>query len=128
MITRLEFPDGIDMPRDPNQLNSECRKLLIAHVVELEFLETGVYDITPKIWTENTHAHELTVLDNGEGLYQMYPKDSEVGFTETAGGLSSFKRGGRMNPIDAEKPLHIVGGGHPNKPFLYIFGLIVYIR
>lgn len=102
---------------------------MMANTVDLEYLTTGVYSVTPSIWTKHTHNHELTVLDNGEGLYRIYPRDPKVGFVESAieGGMTPFRQGGRVNLINAEQPLAIVAGRHPDKRQLQIFSLIAHL-
>lgn len=85
--------------------------------------------MTPKIWTKNLHNHELTVLDNGQGLYRIYPRDPEFGFIESASetGITNFRRGGRVNDVNAEQPVAVMGGGHPKKGELQMFGFIIYL-
>ena len=52
MISRLEFPDGIDLPLDPNTMQAEVAGIVVARLADLELLDQGVYDVTPKIWTK----------------------------------------------------------------------------
>lgn len=129
MISRLEFPDGIDLPLDPNTMQAKVAGIVVARLADLELLDQGIYDVAPKIWTKNLHNHELTVLDNGQGLYRIYPRDPEFGFIESASqtGMTNFRRGGRVNDVNAEQPVAVIGGGHPKKRELQMFGLIIYL-
>src|SRR5450631_3472996 len=106
MISHLAIPEGFEMPIDASLLHQALAEILVANRAELEYMQTGVYDVTPKIWTKNTHNHELTVLDNGEGLYRLYPKDSTVGVVEPANGeFGPFKKGGRVTAVNSEQPI-----------------------
>jgi len=129
MIAKVEFPDGIELPSDPAKIQADVIRMMIEHENDIETMPTGVYDITPIIWTRNTHNHELTVLDNGQGLYRIFPKVENAGLLQTVatGGLGGFKKGGILNPINKESPLAIVAGGHPHKPRAQIFGVIAHL-
>lgn len=125
---RLEIPDGEPLPGDASQLHAVMAQILITHSADLETLRSGAYDITPRIWTRNTHRHELTVFDNGEGIYRILPITENVGYhVASNAGINPYAEGGRTQPLNATQPLHIIGGGHPRKSELQIFGLILYV-
>lgn len=127
-IARLSFPEGAPLPTNPNTLHVEVAKLVVANSGDLELLPQGDYDITPEIWTRNTHNHLLTVLDNGEGRYRMAPRESTFGYQMAESeGLGHFQEGGRQQHIDSNNPIVILGGGHPTKPDLQLFGIVVYL-
>lgn len=128
-IAKLEIREGSPLLAEGKDLRSAVGKLLVARFRELELLRPGVYDVTPAIWTKNNHDHELTVFDNGEGLYKVLPKADDAGLlTVTQKGLEPYKPGGQQNPINNGNPIAIIGGGHPSKEGLHIFGLITYLE
>lgn len=127
MIASLEFPDGHDMPA-PTSLRQHVRDIIVASIDDLIVLDPGTYDITPKLWTRNTHAHELVVLDNGTGLYRLIPKYDDSGSANlTRSGSQTFQRGGRTSVINAENPQVLVAGGHSTKRGLHIFNILTYL-
>jgi hypothetical protein len=129
-IGRLSIPDGtpIPGPEDATGVDAVISRLFIERFAEIELLATGDYDVTPEIWTKHTHIHEVTVFDNGQGRYRMTPRDADVGYQEFWRDVSSkIHLGGRQVGINDRYPLSIIGGGHPNKPTLQIFGLVVYL-
>lgn len=126
MISYLEFPDGTPLELNADRLQQSVGELIVANAVDLQLLEVGVYDITPKIWTKNTHNHQLDVLDDGTGLYSLFPKDSGVGFMRSDTGMR-IESGGTTNIINGENPLAVVAGGHKSKAKPQIFGIIAYL-
>lgn len=128
MISRIEIPNGIEIV-DLYDAPYALARIAIEHDIPPEVLTTGTYDVTPKIWTRHTHKHEVTVLDNGEGLYRMYPREDNVSITEYLGGEGLGTRsGGRVNPINADTPVAAVLGGHPFKKGLYVFGIFTFVE
>lgn len=129
MIARIEFADGIELPRNPETLHHDIGGLLLANIDYSEILTPGAYDITPAIWTKHASNHELVVFDNGEGLYRMFPRYQDVGFIESddTGKMSAFRRGGRQQPLNEDQPLAVVAGGHPTKRTLQIYNLLAYL-
>jgi hypothetical protein len=126
-IGRLSIPEGVDLP-DPSEMHLAVAHLLVERFTEVQMLPSGVYDVTPEIWTKHTHTHEVTVFDNGQGRYRITPRDESVGYHEFWEGVSSeFHRGGRQVGINERTPLSIIGGGHPNKKTLQLFGFVMYV-
>lgn len=116
------------MPLDPVEFMTAPAELILTKLQELELLVPGDYDVTPRIWTRNTHTHELTVFDNGEGLYRLRPKDEQVGTVIMEGSTTGpVQPGGNNQPINADHPWAIIAGGHPKKQGIHIFGLIAYL-
>jgi len=128
MIARLTIAEGVPLPLDSDVLHGVIGELLLVNALAIEYPQAGVYDITPKIWTKNTHNHELVVLENGEGLYRIFPRDANVGFQELSQtGPTHFRFGGRQNPINAENRIAVIAGGHPTKRMPQIYGIIAYL-
>jgi len=128
MIAKLTIAEGVPLMLEPDILHLALGELLVANRHDLEYLQPGVYDITPKIWTTHTHNHELVVLDNGEGLYRIFPRDANVGSQETSRSvLTSFRLGGRQMPINAKNPRAVIAGLNPAKQEPQIFGIIAYL-
>ncbi len=129
-IHRLDIPEGVVLPTQPRPDGLELlvADVLTSHFAELVHLGQGQYDVTPRLWTDNTHRHELTVFDNGEGMYRMYPRRGSAGvISGSEGGIASFHAGGAQQPVNAEQPLTIIAGGHPVSRDLRVFGLIAYL-
>jgi hypothetical protein len=128
MISKIEIPDGIDMPVEPDILYASVLGIVTAQFAELVLLEEGVYDVTPRIWTKNLHDHELGVLSDGNGMYRTIPKGPNFGFFASSGRRDEtvFNHGGITTPIHQGQPIAIIGGRHPTKDGLHIFGLIVH--
>jgi hypothetical protein len=128
MISRIEFPDGEELPEDPDRIHAALAELVMAHSVDIVPLVPGVYDVAPKVWTKHVQNHELTVLDNGTGLYRTYPREEGAGVVETKpeGGFTPFKRGGKVLEINEKQTMAVVAGGHPRKPKLQMYSLIAY--
>jgi hypothetical protein len=133
MINRLSMPDGEPLPQTQDQFMQAIGELLTAHAQDVVTLEPGVYNVTPKVWTKNTHDHELTVLDNGTGLYRIYPKYSDAGYhlfdpdNTPSGTLPEVTPGGRVQPLDDQNRIAIVAGGHPRKTDrLQMFEILFY--
>lgn len=125
MIHRLSMPAGIPLPHEANNFEQALGELLIAHMPGVVTLDPGVYDVTPKVWTKHTHNHEVTVLDNGEGLYRITPRYAGSGYTLSPS--QEFRRGGKVQPINAEQPLAVLAGGYPHKRELQVFELFAYV-
>jgi hypothetical protein len=130
MIARLAVAEGHPLPERAEEFHQATGELLLSKMDELELLMPGEYDVTPKIWTKNTHNHELIVLDNGEGIYRLHPRDEGVGTLEYAPEADSgtYKAGGRQQRINAGNPFAVIAGGHPTKHKLQIFGIIAYLE
>lgn len=128
MISHIEIPNGIEIV-DLNDASYALARIALENDIQPVVLPTGTYNVTPKIWTRHTHIHEVTVLDNGEGLYRMYPREDNVSITEYLGGEELGTRsGGRVNPINADSPQAAILGGHPHKKGLYVFGIFTFIE
>lgn len=125
MISRFEFPDGIEMPYfDENtDVNRILGRILLDNAGDVQPLVPGEYNLTPEIWTGNSYNHQLTVLNNGEGVYRATPRLPGAGFIDRS---SRVAFGGRMNPVNAKSPLLAISGGHPRKAPIQIYNLIAY--
>jgi hypothetical protein len=124
------MPDGEPLPQSGEQLVRVIGELLFTRAEDIVTLEPGVYDVTPKVWTNNTHRHELTVLDNGTGLYRLYPRYGDAGYRIFGPGndeMPAITPGGRVQPLDDNNRLAIVAGGHPRKQdTLQMFEILLY--
>lgn len=125
-IVRASLHEGTPLS-DPANLHIEVAKLLLLETVELKRLAPGQYDVTPEIWTTNTHQHELTVLDNDEGIYRLIPKNQDVGVIAASSHGQDYRVGGRTQVINSESPIAIIAGGHPRKQGMHIFGIIAHM-
>ncbi len=128
-IGKLEIQDGAPLPKYPKTLHIALAQLLIERGEDdFEVLSSGVYDVTPSIWTKHNHDHELTVLDDGEGIYRVLPRNKSAGFvTATHPGISGFRPGGTQNRINESNPFAVIAGGHPEKEEVQIYALIAYL-
>lgn len=125
-IERLTVHEGF-LLADPERLPKALGELLLERAQDVERLNPGEYVVTPKVWSKNTHEHELVVLENGEGMYRVRPKDERSGYIQlTADGITGFGRGGREQPINDKSPLIVISGGHPHARGIHIFGLVFY--
>ena len=130
MINRLSIPEGIPFPERGVDLHLALGEIVLETVengLAIVTLTPGEYDITPTIWTQNTHNHQLLVLDNGEGAYRALPKDRDVGTLEySQSGQWASKEGGRTINLNKRQPIAVVSGGHPHKKGINIFELLLY--
>jgi len=132
MIARLEFPEGVpfaspDVLADRAALAAMVMGIIVENSADFTFPDPGVYDVTPKIWTRHLHEHELTVLDNGRGLYRMIPRSNDVGvYDGRTDNPLQFRPGGSSTHLGPEEPIVLITGNHPRRAGLQLFGLVSY--
>ncbi|MDB5185542.1 MAG: hypothetical protein JWL85_65 [Candidatus Saccharibacteria bacterium] len=112
-INRLSIPEGTLIPEGQSPYRAVAR-LLLEHADAVIQPAPGEYEVTPPSGeVENLFTHKLTIHDNGEGTFQMLPKEedaSTVDINLKTRGLSAQK-GGSIRAINAERSLLLIGGG-----------------
>jgi hypothetical protein len=125
MIFYLPLPEGEPMSDQPWREPQEYASLVMRHVFDIQLLQPGVKDVTPEIWSKSSPRHELTVLENGEGLHRVLPGQISVGSAEILPPIiSSFIRHRLITNINRDHPLLTINGGHPRKHRMQVFGII----
>jgi hypothetical protein len=127
-ISRLSLPEGEPLPKELSNLHLVAANIILNNLSEVKLVDPGEYDLTPRIWTKNVFNHELTVFDDGTGLYRILPKSDDAGAIEaTKKSISSFEKGGRQYFINDNHPLAVVAGNHPVKQEPTIFEIIIHL-
>lgn len=128
MIRRVSAPDGHPV-EDLTKLRETVGEMLSsAHSsgIRIVTLAPGEYDLTPQIWTRNSYTHHVTVLNDGTANYKMLPKHHDSELFECSDREIIRKVGGKIIRIFDGQPVTFVSGGHPTKPGLNIFELILH--
>jgi len=131
-VRLLELQDGLPLPKDQGSILSLLVQLSKTHEDDFTVLDAETYDVTPKILGNNTPIHEITVFDDGTGLYRIYPRQlGDMGHlaVEVAGESSraSYAETGTQQEINAEWPLHIIGNINVSRQETRMFGIIAYL-
>jgi hypothetical protein len=127
-IERLHFEEGFSF--DSNRSAQEqIAEIATANIFNIQILPEGDYNLTPKWWTNNLMRHNLTVLEDGNGVYQMLPRDNDVGTVEIGRQkiLGQYKPGGRTVHLPQDEEMIVVGGPLKDKKTLGVYEVIFYV-
>lgn len=127
-IERLHFEDGhpLNLSRDVS-VEAQVARILVDNHDKIQALPEGDYDLTPKWWTKHLMNHNLTVLENGNGIYRATPRDSDVGTRELSQqGVSRHKPGGNIAHLPQENGMAIVAGPLKDRITMGIYEIILY--
>lgn len=109
----IEFKDGLEVDLTPEVLHERIGSLIRENITSLELLPEGNYNVTPSWWKKHTHNHHLTVLDNGNGVYRMTPRESGVGFL--ASDTREYSSGGTNVKLPEDQNVAVVAGPSINR-------------
>jgi len=126
-IERLHSEDGY--PVDSSKpLLGQIKRILISNQTKIEALPEGDYNLTPKWWTKHLMNHELTVLENGNGIYRMIPRNNRVGTADLdKQGLNKFEAGGKTIQLPQDDEVAVVGGPLKDGKTLGAYEIMFYI-
>lgn len=97
-IHRLSFKEGYPIElRAP--IKEQVAKAVEKHVDKIQQVPEGEYDLTPQ-WGSGAFKHQLTVLENGEGLYRTIPDgNDDAGMVDHN---NEFRKGGNLIQLPQE--------------------------
>lgn len=124
-IERLHFEDGhpLNLSGSPE---GQIARILVENFSKIQILPEGDYDLTPKWWTKHLMNHNLTVLENGGGIYRATPRDGDVGTRDLSRG-GQYKPGGNIIHLPQDKIIIIVAGPLKDRKTIGVYEIVRYI-
>jgi hypothetical protein len=122
-IERLSFPNGYVFHPQADSARS-IETIFQSHRLEIQTLPEGEYKLTPPHWTNHAYEHHLMVLSNGEGVYQLLPRDA-LSWSVEWHRRHDLQVGGRVFHLPRDQTYACLSGPSPhNPPEIAIFEFI----
>jgi hypothetical protein len=127
-IERFHSEEGFSL--DPNRSpEDQIMQTVAANITSLQTLPEGDYNLTPAWWTKHLMIHNLTVLENGNGIYKMLPRDNDVGTIEIDPRkiMNQHKPGGRIVHLPQDQEMIVIGGPLKDRKTLGVYEVIFHV-